>query len=432
MNWTRIVILTLLTGILIFLSFNQHHHSRKGYFNYQSEIWADRAGYHVYLPATFIYGFDANEFPDSMDVRTGLGFHLDPETGVVSTKYTYGVALLQAPFFLGAHIYSKITGKVASGYGPAYHGAVNIAGVFYVIMGLLLLYKFLLFRYNPTISFITVAVIFLGTNIFHYAVYDTGMSHIYSFFLFSAFLYVIRKTKFLQRDRISDVVVFGLISSLILLIRPTGLMFLAIFFFLDWINFKEFYKRLFAVLKWQHLIILLVCLLVVWLPQILYYKYTTGHFFSYTYGDEKFHFLLPNLHFTWFSPNNGLFLYNPLYAVILVGFILMIRKKVMNGWVAGVLFFLISYVFACWWDWSFGCSFGARSFVEYASLFSLPIAFILSKFRNFHAITKVMVSVILIACIYINLKLFFAFDMCYFGEGFWDWEWYKVLLLSNK
>jgi hypothetical protein len=32
-------------------------------------------------------------------------------------------------------------------------------------------------------------------------------------------------------------------------------------------------------------------------------------------------------------------------------------------------------VFASWWDWSFGCSFGARSFVEYLSIFSIVIAY---------------------------------------------------------
>src|SRR5690606_154748 len=120
-----------------------------------------------------------------MDLRTGNGFLLDTETGIVSTKYSYGVALLQAPFFLGAHIYAKITGTYADGYGQPYRNAVNIAGVFYLIFGLLLLYKFLRFQFKSTISFITVALILLGTNVFHYGVYETGMSHIYSFFLFS-------------------------------------------------------------------------------------------------------------------------------------------------------------------------------------------------------------------------------------------------------
>lgn len=430
MNVTRIIFLTCLAGLLIFLSFNQHRHSKKGYFNYQSEIWADNAGYHVYLPATFIYGFDARKFPDSIDVRTGDGFQLNLKTGVVNTKYSYGTALLQAPFFLGAHAYSKLSRIEANGYGPAYHAAVNIAGIFYLIIGLLFLYKFLRFNCTHTISFLSIAIVFLGTNLFFYGVYDTGKSHVYSFFLFSAFLYLIRQSKYLQRGRLLDVVLFGLISSVILLIRPTALMFLMVFFFLDWINKNEFYKRLQTVFNWKHLLILVLSLIVVFLPQLIYYKYATGDFFIYTYGDEGFNFLNPNLHYTWFSPISGLFAYTPLYLVIITGFILMIRNKVINGWVVGVMFFLISYVFASWWDWSFGCSFGARSFVEYTSLFSLPIALILSRFRDFRNIYKVLISVVLIACVVYNLKLFDAFDMCYFGDGYWDWEWLKGLILQ--
>ena len=430
MNATRISFLAWFVGLFILvLSFNQYWHNDKPY-NYQSVLWADNAGYNVYLPATFIYGFDARQFPDSMDVETGNGFQLNIETGVVHTKYSYGTALLQAPFFLGAHAYSKFTGIEADGYGPAYHVSVDIAGAFYLIIGLLFLYSFLRFNYNRTISFLSVAIIFLGTNLFYYGVFDTGKSHVYSFFLFSVFLYLIRQSKYLQRDRISDVVLLGLISSMIIVVRPTGAMFLAVFFFLDWIDREEFYKRLHAIFHLKHLLILAACLIVVLLPQLSYYKYASGSFLSYTYGDERFYFLSPNLHYTWFSPLSGLFPYNPIYFVIIGGFILMIRKKVMNGWVVAGMFLSISYVFASWWAWSFGCSFGARSFAEYTGLFSLPIAFTLSRFRNFRTISKLLVSLILIACIFINLKLFSAFNMCYVGNGFWDWEWLTNLLFN--
>ena len=430
MNVTRIIFLTCFAGLLIFLSFNQHRHNKKGYFNYQSEIWADNAGYHVYLPATFIYGFDARKFPDSIDVNTGNGFQLNLETGIVNTKYTYGTAFLQAPFFLGAHVYSLLSGMEADGYGPAYHSAVNIAGIFYLIIGLLLLYKFLRFNYNQTISFLSVAIILLGTNLFYYGVYDTGKSHVYSFFLFSAFLYLIRQSKYLQRNRISDVILFGLISTLIIVVRPTGAMFLTVFFFLDWINKEEFYRRLHAIFNGKHFLILAACLVVISLPQLFYYKYVAGRFFFYSYSGEGFNFLDPNLYYTWFSPISGLFPYNPIYVVLIGGFILMIRQKVINGWVIGTLFLLISFVFASWWDWSFGCSFGARSFAEYTGLFSLSIAFIISGFRDFRTVSKVLVSVLLLACVFVNLKLFSAFDMCYFGDGLWDWEWFTDLILK--
>src|SRR5690554_5459863 len=84
------------TALVIFLSFNRH--SKSGYFNYHSEIWADKAGYYVYLPAAFKFNFDSRQFPDSIQIKTGGGFELLQDQQKVVTKYPYGVALLQAPF----------------------------------------------------------------------------------------------------------------------------------------------------------------------------------------------------------------------------------------------------------------------------------------------------------------------------------------------
>ena len=44
--------------ITLFLTFNKH--SKSGYYNYHSEIWADKAGYYVYLPAVFKFNFNPN------------------------------------------------------------------------------------------------------------------------------------------------------------------------------------------------------------------------------------------------------------------------------------------------------------------------------------------------------------------------------------
>jgi hypothetical protein len=67
-----------LSIILFFATLNLH--SRSGEFNYHSEIFSDKAGYQVYLPALFIYNFNATEFPDSIEFRTGEGFILNRET----------------------------------------------------------------------------------------------------------------------------------------------------------------------------------------------------------------------------------------------------------------------------------------------------------------------------------------------------------------
>src|ERR1035437_6489523 len=104
----KISIGLLIFFILLFLAFNKH--SKDNYHSYQSVIWADAAGYHVYNPIWFIYGNNFHDFPQDIISKTGRGFSFDQRTGRVVTKYTSGVAILQSPFFLCAHFLSGILG----------------------------------------------------------------------------------------------------------------------------------------------------------------------------------------------------------------------------------------------------------------------------------------------------------------------------------
>ena len=62
-------------------------------------------GYYVYLPATFIYGgFTKEAVRDTNYIRPW------PGTDKIYTKYTSGVAVLEAPFFALAHLLSSPLG----------------------------------------------------------------------------------------------------------------------------------------------------------------------------------------------------------------------------------------------------------------------------------------------------------------------------------
>ena len=202
----------LFYGFLIFLTFNKH--SRSGYNNYHSEIWADKAGYYVYLPATFKYNFQAEQFPDSIDFKTGHGFHLDPNTNKVQTKYTYGVSFLQAPFYFVADILSPLLEQQPDGFSPIYHSSINFAAISYFLLGLILLNQVLKIAFNKQTAIFVLLSIFLGTNLFYYVVSATGMSHVYSFFLFSLLLNLLVSSNFLSRSNTILLLFLGIIGIL--------------------------------------------------------------------------------------------------------------------------------------------------------------------------------------------------------------------------
>jgi len=414
-------------GITIFLAFNKH--SKSGYFTYHSEIWADKAGYYVYLPAALKYGFDPSQFPDSIEAKTGDGFHLDQQNKVVLTKYTCGVALLQAPFYLLADLLAEPLGYASDGFSPIYHWSINLAAVFYLLLGLLLLRSYLRENFSDLVVYLSLFFLFLGTNLYHYAIDETGMSHVYSFALFAAYLVLLQRTQFLKSAKWSSIFLFGLIAGLALMVRPTSVLFLIAAFFLD-LEGSSFKERFLGVLSWRIVLLTISGLFLVILPQLLYWFYSHNSILVYSYGEEGFNWLQPQFLATFLSPNNGLFLYSPFYIIPVVGIALMMRGRQQNGLIIGLLLLGVSYVLSCWWDWSFGCSYGGRSFVEYLAVLAIPLAYFVHVLLQMKWKRSITIWIVMLAMVAFNMKNIYSYDGCYYGAGDWDWQAYITFIQS--
>lgn len=414
-------------ALLVFLTFNKHSKSKN--LDYHSEIWADKAGYYVYLPAAFKYSFNTTSFPDSIDKKTGNGFILDYSNNKVLTKYTYGVSLMQLPFFCIADFLAKPLGFKSNGFSKIYRWGIDFAAVFYVFFGLIFLKKYLRFRFNAKISFLVPIILFFGTNLYYYSIDETGMSHVYSFFLFSYFLYFIQKTKFLSKQSLWKYLMFGFLVGLIVLIRPTNILFLSCFIFLDIKYFPELVLRLKQVLEFKKLILIGLGVAFVFFPQFIYWDYSYNTLIHYSYENESFHWFSPKLLHLWFSPNNGLFLYTPFYFILLISLIYTIKNKILNGYFILFLFLILSYVLSSWWSWSFGCSFGSRSYVEYLALFSIPFAYLFRYIIKLNFKKTILIYLIILFFILFNLKLTYTYDYCFYGTN-WDWNAFVNLIIS--
>lgn len=359
----------------------------------------------------------------------GLWVHiLDKERGKVVTKYTCGVALLQLPFFCLAELFAKPLGFEQNGFSPVHHWSVNVSSVTYLVLGLVLLMKFLMVRLEASSALIAILSIFLATHLFYYSIVETGMSHVYSFSLFCGFLYFLRRTRYLEKSSVLNGLIAGLLAGLIVLIRPTNLLFLSCFFFLDSTCWSDIISRAKRLTHYKILFPALIGAFVIFLPQLLYWNYSSGSMFYYSYENEGFNWAEPKLLFAWFSPHNGLLAYTPLYLLIIGALFAMVSRKKVNGIYLSVLFFALSYVFSSWHDWGFGCSFGARSYVEYASVFSLPVAHVIHKARGWHLLKKGVLAVLIGACAVFNVRMTAVYDGCFYGKGIWDWEAYLQLV----
>jgi hypothetical protein len=162
--------------------------------------------------------------------------------------------------------------------------------------------------------------------------------------------------------------------------------------------------------------------------------YLHGKPLVYSYTGESFtNWYRPAIAQLWFSANNGLFLYAPLFIIIIAGMGMMIKNKFLNAWLFLILFLCISYIFASWWNWSYGCGFGQRCYVEYYAFFSIPLAYVISKtYRHKKKGMRIAIYSFIFLFVIINLKLTYTYDGCWYG-GTWDWgEYLKLIVSSTK
>lgn len=425
-KFITIFVWLLITALFIFLTLNKH--SRSGIFNYHSEIWADKAGYYVYLPLTFIYHFDASSFPDSITDKIGGGFIIDTINNVVKTKCNYGVALLQAPFFLIVHFIAKPLGYPDNGFSMPYNRSIDFAAVFYLVMGLFFLWKYLNKRFSKKLSFFALFFLIAATNLYYYAIDETGMSHIYSFAIFATLIWLI---DFFDLKKQTHLLLLSLLFALLIVVRPINIIFILFLILLQKDKLKLWLSDFKKIKPQKTIIVLLPAMLIISL-QFFYWKYASGNYFSYSYKGESFTNLFnPQIFKVWFSTQNGLFIYTPIWLFIIIGIGKMIFDKQKNGWMYLSLFFVLSYIIASWWSWSMGCGFGNRAYVEYLTIFITPAIFLWKKIATSKILSYSIICLFVLCAIY-NLQLTYAWDGCWYG-GIWDWQllWQKFLSTFN-
>lgn len=412
------IILIFLILFSISLSFKTQEYPEK-------LIWSDMEGYYTYLPSVFIY----NDFvKEAVKDTTYIKPH--PVTGKIYTKYTCGVAMLEMPFFLATHLYAKITHQLANGKNAVYGRGLAWAGLFYLWMALFILYSYCINYFHKKNVLIALGGLVLGTNLFYYSFFQPAMSHVYSFFLFSAFIYMTDKlinNSKPQQNQLLFWVLFGLTFGLICLVRPTNIIVILIPFYLWYKTTQD--KMFWLKNNYYYILAAISMVFLISIPQLLFWKYITGSYLTYSYGHESFKYWMePKLLRVLFDPWNGWILYSP---IVILPFMFLIKGRYSNQYFERIylyIFILATYIFASWWAWWFGGAFGHRSFVEYLALLALPFAGLLQSVQDSKWKYYSLILFMALLCYY-NLGLTYAYNAPWDGES---WTYQSVITEVKK
>ena len=395
-------ILTRISGLLILVTVFTTLLSQKKWEGDNKVIHGDVLGYYAYLPALFIHNDLAFNNLEEYDSHLGrLVWVTESEDGTVFIKFTSGMAMLYSPFFLSAHYLAEPLGYQANGFDPPYKVALVISSFFYCLVGLIFLSKFLLLHFKDSVVAIVLLTLYMGTNAFHYYTGDLTYSHGYSFALVAVFLF--SASKWLNDPRVKWSILAGVAAGLFVLIRPVDILFLLFIPLAGVASFKNLKERF--QLFWNNkgsLLVMVICFILMLLPQLLYYKYISGELLFYSYTDERFFFTDPHFYDILFSYRNGWLVYSPLMLLSLFGFLFLWKKKEGFGIFVLVTFFLYLYVIASWWCWWY-VGFGNRAFVNIYPIFSIPLAYFIQYALDQQWFKKTAFKLIIFCGIALNI-----------------------------
>lgn len=337
----------------------------------------DVHSYYAYLPALFVY--DDIKLEKSIyqfDDDYWLFWPNTTADGKKVIKTSMGVAILYAPFFFVAHAFasSPLSDHLPDGFSAPYKFFLLLGAVFYLFVALEFIRKILRhFRFRDVHIAATVLLIGLGTNLLCYSSQSASMPHVYSFCLFAIFIYC--SVKWHEHRTVKNTLLLGFLLGLISLIRVTNFLIILFFILYDITTIHELKQKfLFFIKNLRLILFLLLPFILVWVPQFIYWKTTSGNYFYYSYTDERFFFMHPKIMEGLFSFRKGWLLYTPMIAFAVAGIFLMkdeLRKLQLNI----TIFFLLNiYIIFSWWAWWYGGTFGQRPMVESYALLAIPFA----------------------------------------------------------
>lgn len=375
-------------------------------------LYGDALGYYLYLPSTFIYHnfYSQDSLPANRDIPSDVTWYVaqhraDPVSpkGYHLNQYTYGIALMEAPFFLVAHAYAAITGTDSNGFTGVYLLMLWVSTWFYVLLGCILTYR-ILCRFSPPLTALcTVCLIFLGSNLFWFTWIQPGMAHTSLFFLYAALSWLsIRIREYPSKSRF---IAMGFCIGLITLIRPTDIICVLIplcYQVYDMASAREKVRFL-----WTHrsgVLLLILVAAVPMIPQLIYWKLLSGTYLYYSYGDQKFYWKSPKILEGLFYAKNGWLAYSPLFFGSLAGLFLLRRYRDF-AWAIWLLLPLYIYIIYSWYCYNYINGFGSRPMIHLYPLLAIPMAVLLQRIAESRAWIKGICGLLILAAVYVNLNL---------------------------
>lgn len=349
-------------------------------------IWKNNSVNYVGGDAEYYYYYLRSTFIDSKFINYGW---LTDSNGM--HHHPVGLSILLLPFFLLAFFYASICDYPLDGVSQPFQLMILIAALTYVSIGFIYLKKLFKLNYISDINTaLIILFVFFGTNLFHYTIAESGMSHAYSFCFVSMFLYFSNQlvktisTKYFYYSAIT--------FAIILLLRPNNIfiLFTIVFWFKNKNELKLFFSNVFKskAFYWSFGVFMLLFSF-----QLITWLIKENTLFSNRYAGFGFHWLKPHFFQMLFGFDSGFFIYTPICFIFMLGLIPLYKQNRFAFSAFVIFFFILFYFLSAYSAYTYFDGLGIRVLIDFYPLFALLGAKWLMSINNFQFTVTMLLSV---------------------------------------
>jgi hypothetical protein len=359
-------------------------------------VGGDGVGYYAYLPSVIL---DRDlDFSNQYAALLPPGHHLltaRTPTGLSFNYWPIGPALLWLPFFLLAHGLALVlaaAGVAISLDGIGYwHQAFVIAGNI-ACGGAALWLAFDAARRvaRQASALWAVVAIACAGNLVYYMTAEASLAHAAAAFVVSLFFAVWLRTR--GRRGPAHAAMLGALAGLVAVVRPQDVVLVVVPLAAELAgSFTSAPRHAWAkaaATTCRDAVTTAVSAAAAYSPQFLVSATLYGtwwrppQLYAGWHGVPQFASASPHFWSVLFSPESGLLVWHPIFALALLGALPLWRRDrtLAAALLVGVL--AQTYVLGSWFDWAQGWSFGGRSFVSCLPLFAAGLAALTDATRH--------------------------------------------------
>lgn len=374
----------------------------------------DVFGYYIYLPLKFIYGtlnlenlsVAAQIVAKYQNTATLYQFVQLPDGNFI-IKYSMGLSYFYAPFFFIGHLFAKLLHYKQDGFSAPYQLSVLLGCILYTIAGIGFLIKVLRYFFKERLVIIVLLLIVFSTNfIVHVTMYGQNtMSHALLFFTYAAILWF--TIQWHQQYKIRHIIALALCIGITIVARPSEIVCILIPLLWNIQNRKSVFEKWQTIsAQWKQFLLAFIIVILAILPQLLYWKTQTNHWFFDSYANnfgEGFEFLKPYVWQVLFSFRKGWLVYTPIMLIAILGFYQLQKQNAPIFYALFIYFIINLYIVSSWSCWWYAQSFSQRALIPSYPVMAIPLGYFIQWIYTKSKAYKIIFALFATAFLSLNI-----------------------------